>query len=187
MTSDAFQVGASLADPSQFVEIFERHYEAIARYVRRRLNAPAATDLAADVFTTAFARRASYDHAYPDALPWLYGIATNLLRAHVRSEERQLALIARAASGAATASTDTADQVVDRVLQQSLAQALLDLSLEDREVLLLFAWADLGYEEIASALDLPLGTVKSRLNRARQRLRAILCETHLDPEEASRG
>ena len=52
-----------------------------------------------------------------------------------------------------------------------VAEALGVLSREERDVLLLFAWADLSYEQIAEALTLPIGTVRSRLNRARTRMR----------------
>ena len=89
----------------------------------------------------------------------LFGIATNLLRHHLRSEARRLRAYAR----------------VDRPPDiREIAAALAQLSTDERDVLLLFAWADLRYEEIAVALQMPIGTVRSRLNRARGRLRELI-------------
>jgi RNA polymerase sigma-70 factor (ECF subfamily) len=93
--SDASAIAASVSDPDAFVAIFERHYAAISRYLRRRLSRAIADELAAEVFATAFTRRAAYDVARPNALPWLYGIAANLLRSQARTEERALQTLAR--------------------------------------------------------------------------------------------
>lgn len=185
-SNDAAVIAASRADGQQFVAIFERHYPAIARYARRRLSEAEANDVAAEVFTVAFARRESYDGRFPDALPWLYGIATNLMRAHHRAEEHQLALIARAGRDGRLHASG-ADGVTDSGLENDVAEALLRLTREDRETLLLYAWADLNYEEIGLALAIPTGTVRSRLNRARRRIRDALAERQLTAEEASNG
>lgn len=181
---DAAVIAASLNDPKAFVAIFERHFEPISRYLRRRLNRMAADDLAAEVFATAFSRRTAYDLARPEALHWLYGIAANLLRAHRRMEERDLQAVARASADPLT--TGIADRALGSTLEPELARALLELGAADREVLLLFALADLSYEEIAVALELPVGTVKSRLNRARRIVRRPLTGLAL-VEEASHG
>ena len=71
--TDAELIAASLNDPRAFVGIFERHFESISRYLRRRLSRMVADDLAAEVFATAFSRRFAFDLNRPDALPWLYG------------------------------------------------------------------------------------------------------------------
>jgi len=170
--SDATAIAASLDEPRAFVAIFERHFEVIGRYLRRRLSETLADELTAEVFTTAFARRASYDLARPDARPWLYGIAANLLRAHARAEERELRALACAAADP-TRSQAPADSP-STPLEPVLAGVLAALALGDREVLLLFAWGELTYEEIAHALELPVGTVKSRLNRTRALVRAAI-------------
>src|ERR1700742_4297338 len=86
--TDADAIAASLRDPDAFVAIFERHFAAISRYLRRRVGAAVADELAGEVFTTGFALRARYDLDRADALPWLYGIAANLLRADRRRESR---------------------------------------------------------------------------------------------------
>jgi RNA polymerase sigma factor (sigma-70 family) len=183
--TDAEVLAASLAEPSAYMLIFDRHFGAIARYVGRRLRWPIAEELAAEVFTIAFASRARYDVRRADALPWLYGIAANLLRAHARREERDLSVLARTAFDPA-AVFEPADGLASR-LEPRLADALLRLSRDEREVLLLVAWADLSYEQIAEALAIPVGTVKSRLSRARVQLRACLSENARACEGVSHG
>ncbi len=172
--SDADVIGRSLADPQAFGAIFARHAEAILRYAARRAGREAAEGLIGEVFRVAFERRKSYDSSYPSARPWLYGIAANLLFKHRRAEARRLRANARLAaeqlasdSGRAPRASDAAlllPQVVDVI------EALPDV---ERETLLLYAWEELPYEEIAAALSVPVGTVRSRLNRARARLREL--------------
>ena len=129
-------------------------------------------------FRVAFDRRKRYDARYSDARPWLFGIATNLLRDHfrtARSEERKLGRSA-ALHAASTGDADT-DGLERQLLGPDLALALEGIPAADRDALLLFAWADLDYQQIATALDIPLGTVRSRIHRARQRVRAYLDTT----------
>lgn len=172
--SDAEVIGASLANPRAFEAIFDRHFRHVGRYVRRRLSPPVADDLAAEVFMTAFAARRSYDLSQPNALPWLYGITANLIRRRARQEQQELRAIARSEPQAVAVADEPLDELLRHIVEPRLARALLELKPDDREVLLLFAWANLGYDEIARALDLPVGTVKSRLNRARRVFRELL-------------
>jgi RNA polymerase sigma-70 factor (ECF subfamily) len=171
--SDAQIIECSLAEPARFGAIFERHFATIHRYLNRRVGIPLADDLAAQVFTEAFARRARYDATRPEALPWLYGIATNLLRRHHRAEQRQLRAYARL--GVDPVGPDELSSLLDRLdaarSGPALAGGLAALRPDDRDVLLLYAWAELGYREVADALGIPLGTVRSRLSRARQAMR----------------
>ena len=124
--------------------------------------------------------------AAPDARPWLYGIATNVLRRHRRSGWRRWRAYARLDWRDAVDLPD-ADAVVRRLDAQALAptldRALATLSAGDRDVLLLFAWANLSYSEIAEALGLPSGTVKSRLHRARHVLREHLAASEQQIKE----
>jgi RNA polymerase sigma factor (sigma-70 family) len=187
-STDAGLIAASLEDGDAFVPIFDRHFAAISRYLRRRLDRATADELAAEVFAIAFARRHAYDRAYPSALPWLYGIAANLLRAHARDEQRELAALSRTGVDPVIASADPLASVDEGEVGPAVAAALMRLEPIDRETLLLFAWADLTYDEIAHALDLPVGTVKSRLNRARRIARGALAERLAAPrEEAVNG
>jgi RNA polymerase sigma-70 factor (ECF subfamily) len=174
-----------LHEPARFAGVFDRHYEEIARYPTRRAGRALAEELASETFVRAFAARAGYDHAYPDARPWLYGIANNLLRKHARSEERRRRAYARALERDGF-SDDALDSVADRIDASAgarvMAAALAQLSPADRDTLLLFALTDLEYEGIALATGVPVGTVRSRLHRVRRHL-----QTALDPiDERSR-
>jgi RNA polymerase sigma factor (sigma-70 family) len=184
-THDTELIAASLVEPARFAELFDRHFPAIHRYLRRRVGAELADDLAAETFTQAFARRRHYQAGQSDAVPWLYGIAGNLLRQHARTEERRLRAYARAVGE--PDSYDPGDDVVDRVYAIAAARraaaALADLPADQREVLLLHAWGELDGAGIALALDLPPATVRSHLHRARLRLRRALGWT---PELAPR-
>jgi RNA polymerase sigma-70 factor (ECF subfamily) len=171
--SDAEVIVASRDDPERFSEIFDRYFAEIHRYIASRLGDASADDVAAETFLTAFTLRHKYDAGRPRARAWLYGIATNLVRRHRRSERR-----ARRADGHATPETDHADRVAEIVsaqrMQPRLAAALAGLGAGDRDVLLLVAYGDLSYEEVAQALGVRAGTVGSRLNRARRKLREAL-------------
>jgi RNA polymerase sigma factor (sigma-70 family) len=174
MVSDADLIAASLSEPEQFGAIFERHFEPIHRYAARRLGAALADDLTARVFTIAFERRRRFDLSAPDARPWLYGIASNLVRSDRRAERRLLAALSRlAAQGDATAGDET-EGLVDGRERARLTRALNRLDHCQRDVLLLHCWAGLSHAEIAVALGIRPGTVASRLSRARQRVRAAL-------------
>jgi len=188
--SDANAIRTSLSRPDAFVAIFERHFDVIARYLRRRVDSVLADELAAEVFTIAFSRRESYDSAQPDARPWLYGIAASLLRGHARAEERELRALARTCVDPLRVSSARGRAPGARpgtALEPELARVLAELAPQDREVLLLYAWGDLRSEEIADALDLPVGTVKSRLDRARRLVREALERVEGIGEEASHG
>ncbi len=167
---------ASVDDPAAFARVFDRHYDLIAGYLRRRLDASLACELAAEVFLQAFAARARYDAARADARPWLFGIVSNLLARHRRAEARRLRAFARAAERPSSEETlDGVDARVDaRALSGALAAGLAALAAGERDVLLLYAWAELSYEQIAEALGIPTGTVRSRLHRARGTLRERL-------------
>ncbi|MDL4815601.1 RNA polymerase sigma factor [Actinomadura sp. OS1-43] len=176
---DAVLIARSLARPEEFAPLFHRHAPRIHRYIAQRLGPDAAEDVMAETFLVAFRSRHRYDPGRPDARPWLYGIATNLIARHRAAEVRNYRLLERTAPGAAAPSgDDLGERVADRVTAQSLhgplAGALAALPARVRNVLLLVAWADLSYEEVAEALDVPVGTVRSRLHRARRRLRDAL-------------
>jgi RNA polymerase sigma factor (sigma-70 family) len=183
--SDAAVIRASVRVPSRFAELFDRHFDAIFAYVRRRVGAQLAEDLAAQTFEEAFRHRRRYDVSRADARPWLYGIATNLVRNHLRQERRRLAAYARLLRDPAEA--DEADAAVARAdagaLASQVATALGSLAPSDRDALLLLAWAQLSYTEIAEALGLPIGTVRSRLHRARTQVRERIGARGQEPEE----
>jgi RNA polymerase sigma-70 factor (ECF subfamily) len=175
LTPDSAALAASLASPAEFGPIFDRHHDAVHAYLQRRVGPDAADELAAQTFLVAFERRARFDRSRPDARPWLFGIATNLLRHHRRQMVRQLRAYARTGADPVL---DAFEGIEDRLdaagLGRELAAALAELPAAELEVLLLYAWADLSYPEIATALGVPVGTVRSRLWRARGRLRELL-------------
>jgi RNA polymerase sigma factor (sigma-70 family) len=164
--TDAEAIAASLSDPRAFVDVFDRHFDAIHHYLRRRVGKEIADELASETFAQAFEHRKRYDQRRPDARPWLYGIAHNLLRHHYRDEERALRAYARSVELNASEPVD--------VPGSELAELLAELPAGERDVLLLVAWAELEYAQVAEALGIPVGTVRSRLNRARGRLRELL-------------
>lgn len=171
---DAELIAASLKEPERFAALFDRHAPAIHRYVARRLGPDAADDVTAETFLTAFRIRARFDAARAGVRPWLYGIAAKQIGRHRREEVKALKLLARTGHDPVADSwTDSADdRLTAEAASRPLAKALAGLSAGDRHVLLLFAWADFSYQEIAEALGIPVGTVRSRLNRARRKLRA---------------
>lgn len=172
--SDGEFIAASIEEPRAFAVIFERHFWTIHDYLRRRLDRETADELASQVFLTAFDRRASFDPRSLGSRPWLFGIATNLLREHRRSELRGLRAMAELAPDPVTGIDGVEARVDAERMRGALARALADLPPEEADVLLLLIWAELGQPEIAEALGVPLGTVKSRLSRARGRLRAAI-------------
>ena len=174
--ADAAVIEQSWTRPERFSAIFERYFGQIHQYLARRVGDKAADDLAAEVFVAAFAHRQRYDLARDCARPWLYGIATNLIGTHRRREQRLYHALAR--TSARDASPSEEDRVTDRVSAAAagpaLATALAELDAGDRDVLLLVALAGLDYQEVSQALGIPYGTVCSRLNRARRRVRQAL-------------
>ena len=170
-------ITASSTDPEAFGSLFDRHVEAIHGYISRRVGTTLAEELTAETFARAFAQRDSFVPVHPSAGPWLYGIATNLIHNSRRAERRQLQAYGRAAavSSGTADDFDRADARID-ALQAAprLVGALQELEPGDRDALLLFAWQELSYEEVGTALGIPTGTVASRINRARRRVRASL-------------
>ena len=171
---DGEAIAASLADPPAFGVIFERHFGAIHGYLRRRLDRQLADELASQTFLVAFDRRARFDSGRPDSRPWLFGIATNLARNHRRREIRELRAIAELAPEPLIGIDGVESRIDAERMRGMLAAALADLPAEEADVLLLLVWAELDQRETADALAIPVGTVKSRLSRARQRLQAAL-------------
>lgn len=167
MPSDAGILMRSVNDPSAFAALYERHGQAVRRYVARRVGSEAGEDLAAEVFVRAFRARERYRAERDSALPWLLGVANHVIADHRRSEVRRLNALQRMAG--------VASQFVeheDPGLGANLVRELRRLSGDDRDALLLVVWGELTYEEVATALDVPIGTVRSRVARARRKLAA---------------
>jgi RNA polymerase sigma-70 factor (ECF subfamily) len=157
--------------------LFDRYYRTIFRYLERRLGSSnLAEDLAAETFAVAFERRASFDARHRDVAPWLFGIATNLLRNHRRSELRHLQVLGRLQ--AVTSLTTSHDAVPDKAAAREelrrVAEALSHLDDKERDLVLLVASAELTIEQAAQGLGISTGAARLRLWRARRSLRSEL-------------
>jgi RNA polymerase sigma factor (sigma-70 family) len=163
---DAELLRRSLAQPEAFAVLYERHVAPVSTYLLRRVGADIGEDLTAEVFVRAFRARAKYGVQHDTALPWLLGIANNLIANHRRAERRRLVAVERLAKS-------TPEFTTERYgfgLGPDLARALRRLPAVDRDALLLVVWGELSYEEAAVAIGVPVGTIRSRIARARERL-----------------
>ena len=176
---DAAVIERSLTDAEGFADLYDRHAPSVYRFVARRLGAELAEDVVAETFLAAFRARHRYDLTRQDARPWLFGIAVREISRRRRQERARYRLLASVPAEPAVdgPADEVAAAVAARSLREPLLRVLGRLTAGDRDVLLLIAWADLSYQEVAEALDLPVGTVRSRLNRARRIVREALGNT----------
>src|SRR5262247_688329 len=115
--SDAEVIHRSLAEPEAFGVIYDRHAATLLRFLGRRVGARIAEGLVGELFRVAFERRKTFDAARESALPWLYGIGSNLLLKHRRGEARRLRASARmAAAGEASDKRASAKALDARLL-----------------------------------------------------------------------
>ncbi|MCQ2000097.1 RNA polymerase sigma factor [Arthrobacter zhaoxinii] len=189
MKTDKEIVEFSHSGPAIFGELYDRHAPDIYRYAARRAGDFAAVDVMAETFLIAFERRAGFEGPSEAVRPWLFGIATNLLRRHHRAEARMLRALARnGGRGHAADGLEDVDAKIDADGDRSrIGAALHALAPIDREAILLYAWADLTYDGIATATGVPIGTVRSRINRARRKLRADLGFALFDEMDSDHG
>jgi RNA polymerase sigma factor (sigma-70 family) len=167
----------SVSDPATFSSLYERHLRAVANYVARRAGPELTEDLTAEVFVRAFRGRAVFRDEHGSALPWLLGIANNLIADHRRAERRRLEALQRLAMA-----RPVLPETGLGALAPDLVGELLRLPAADRDTLLLVVWGELSYAEAAAALGVPVGTIRSRIARARHRLGAAIGQP-ADPEQ----
>lgn len=176
--NDSTVIERSLREPEAFGEIFDRHFDAIVGFCVRRIGAVRGEDVAGDVFRWAFENRRRFDLEHGDARLWLFSIANNLVRESLRSAGRQQLAYGRWLTREMRVGSELAFQVaasVDAQHDLSAVAAVLELQpVEEVETLLLFAWEQLTYSQIAEALAIPVGTVRSRIHRVRQHLHEVL-------------
>jgi RNA polymerase sigma-70 factor (ECF subfamily) len=171
---DADRVAGERRDDSErFDRLYRRHADPIFRFCLRRTGDWAlAEDIRSAVFYEAWRRRADVDLETRAALPWLYGVAANVIRNHARSARRRAAAMRRVPWERAEA--DLTEDIAERIDASDRASAARDLMSRlpagEREVVILCLAEDLSYSAAASVLGLPIGTVRSRLSRARARL-----------------
>jgi RNA polymerase sigma factor (sigma-70 family) len=170
VASDADLIGWSLAgNGGAFVEVVRRHEAAIGAYLVRRSGPDVAKDLLSEVWMAAFGSRSSYDSSFPDARPWLFGVARNTLRRHWRSQPAETPL---PDIGDHEVGWDPWPEVDERIDGASaLRTALKRLRPAEREVLTLVVWEDLSAVEAARALGIPSGSAYRYLHQARLALR----------------
>jgi RNA polymerase sigma factor (sigma-70 family) len=174
----------SIRDPDAFREIFERHATIVLAYARKRLGASTGDEILAQTFLVAFERRARFDPTYASARPWLFGIATNVIRHHLREEREHLAALGKMEPDLPMDSVEDITRLDAQRMRPQLIAALLTLSDDDRDTFLLIALGELTYEQTAAALGIPVGTVRSRIHRARIRLREQVRPRTAIPEGA---
>lgn len=174
MSTDSEIIKRSLQQPAVFAELFDRHARVVNAFATYRVGRHAAEDVLSETFLVAFRRRADFRGDVDSAAPWLLGIASRLIRRHRATEARQWMSFAASVSQQDHESEGGVDDAMARVDAEREVKALRGriaaLAPKDRETLLLYAWQGLSYEEIAEALSVPVGTVRSRLNRVRRRL-----------------
>ena len=178
---------AVIGEADAFGELFERHHVLIYNFCFRRTGSwSIAEDLMAVVFLEAWRTRRGMQLHDGSLLPWLYAIATNVTRHQHRSTGRHRAALARVASRVSNV-PDHADEIIDRISDEQRMQEVLgaftQLPQRERDVLELAAFASLDYAQIAVALGIPVGTVRSRLSRGRSRLRAIVGDIDTNDDE----
>lgn len=171
-------------DETAFRSLFEITYPKVVAYVRRRsFDRGAVDDVVSEVYTTAWRRWADVD-GQRDPLPWLYGIAGNVMRNQWRADSRRLQLVDRLeAQPAVTVAPDPADAVNED--GAAIREALSGLTFDDQEVLRLVAWEGLSHAEVGQVLDCSTNAVGIRIHRARQRLEEQLARTGRQPETAT--
>ncbi len=167
--ADALRVGDSTA----LADLFDRHADRIYNHCFRATGDWAdAEDATASVFLEVWQHRERVRSTDGSALPWLYGVATNVCRNLTRKRRRGWR--AFTLLPAPVPEPDHADDVADRLATEDrmrrVLTAVADLPQREREVLALVVWSGLTYDEAASSLGVPVGTVRSRLSRARGRL-----------------
>jgi RNA polymerase sigma-70 factor (ECF subfamily) len=156
------------ADRLRFGQLFEAHRRAVLGYALRRCSEPAdAADVLAETFLVAWRRLDDLPAGAHDERPWLLGVARRVLANQRRGAARRSRLSQRLGEELAAVVPAPEEPGI-------VAGALARLGPEDRELLTLTSWEGLDPGQIAAALGVPGATVRSRLHRARARLRAEL-------------
>lgn len=177
-----------MVGPDGLADLYDAYAPMLYRYAVRRMGRTAAEEIVAETFLAAVAGWARFDPGRGEVRPWLFGILTHRISRHRRDEAAYLNVLAGLPGEPMV--EDIAERVADMVSADSngasLAAALAELSAGDRDTLLLLAWADMSYAEIAAALGIPIGTVRSRINRARRVMRSHVPDPRLADQRSNR-
>jgi RNA polymerase sigma-70 factor (ECF subfamily) len=163
-------------DAERFRELYEECYPRVLAYAASQVGRQLGEDVTSETLSIAWRR---WPEVPVPPLPWLLGVARNVLRDMRRKQSRQYELAAAVAVRENFASADAGDAVLGRAV---VLQALADLSEDDRELLILFAWHGLGARDAARVLGCTTATVTVRLHRARRRLERALAAAELSNE-----
>ncbi|MFI1012291.1 RNA polymerase sigma factor [Streptomyces sp. NPDC020965] len=174
-------------DRAAFAEIFDQHARVVyAHAVRTTGDWALAEDVMSLTFLEAWRLRGKLREDVRSVRGWLLGIATNVIRNTTRTARRHRAAMSRLPPPEVL--PDFSDEVVGRMANEqhlsAAARALKRLKKGEREVFTLVVWSGLGYAATAEALGIPVGTVRSRLSRAREKLRRLV-EEELEPAVCS--
>jgi len=166
----------AVTDDADFVALFREHYTAVRRFVERRVSdREAADDLTMECFEIAWRKR---DPREPFGLPWLYRTARNLIANEYRRRDREGALWTHIEDQVRTLSNESEGEMIER-----LVDAIRGLSEKEREILWLTYWEDLPAADVGVVVGASAGTVWTRLNRVRAKLRPLLSAAPLSAEE----
>jgi RNA polymerase sigma factor (sigma-70 family) len=182
--SDAELIRDSLTRHEAFRVLFERHYDAVRRYSQRMIGVDGGEEVAAQTFLVAFEHRRAYDLSYPSARPWLFGIAHNLVRHHVRSEQYRRDALAHIAFERDPSDVLDIEALEAARLAPLALRALRALREEERDPFVLVAVGQLTYRETAQVLGVPIGTIRSRMHRTRAALQELFTDAGVTLDEA---
>ncbi|MEV3914089.1 RNA polymerase sigma factor [Streptomyces canus] len=164
-------------DPDAFAELFDECARVVYSHAYRlTADWSLAEDVMSTTFMEAWRRRASVEAEGGSLRPWLLGIATNVVRSRHRSNRRYRSAVSAAAAAEERVedhAEETAGRLDDRRRLNATMAALSLLRGPEREVLTLCLWEGMEYVEAARVLGIPVGTVRSRISRARAKLRKL--------------
>ena len=187
--TDAEVIARSLSDHRVFEVIFDRYFDAVHRFATGRVGTQDAGDVAAETFARAFDRRHRFRSDRASALPWLFGIAVNVCRERSRRSGRGQRAVTRLATRSEMITEPFESASAERLdaerLRPELAAAIQLLSDDEYALIMLATESDMTYQQMAEVLDIPIGTVRSRLARARKRIRLALRSSEEAPRVAS--
>lgn len=170
-----FWTRAADGDAAAFGVLFDRHAKAVYNFCFRRTGEwSAAEDLTSVVFLESWRRRRDVRLVGDSALPWLLGVATNVIRNRLRAERRHRSALERLPLERGGAFADDVDgRLDDERRMRAIVARVGALPRREQDVIALCVWAELSYEEAAAVLGVPVGTIRSRLSRAKARLREL--------------
>lgn len=169
----------SRSDGRAFGELFERHADSVYNHCFRRTGSwSRAEDLVSAVFLEAWRKRKDVRLSGDSILPWLIAVSNNVLRNEARTLRRYRRLLSQLprTDGADDVSSEVDQRLDDEWAMEVVLSRMKDLRIEEQEAIAMCDWAGLSYREAADVLDVPIGTISSRIARAHEHLRNRLSD-----------